>query len=125
MDVKLTEQEIIRREKLNTLREKGIDPFGHRFDRTSNSKKIKDAYDQYTKEELEPMQVYVKIAGRIMTQRKQGKAGFIHIQDREGTIQCYIRQDHVGEDEYSVFKIADIGDIVGIEGYVFRTNTNE
>ena len=125
MDVKLTEQEIIRREKLNTLREKGIDTFGHRFDRTSNSKKIKDAYDQYTKEELEPMQVYVKIAGRIMTQRKQGKAGFIHIQDREGTIQCYIRQDHVGEDEYSVFKIADIGDIVGIEGYVFRTNTNE
>ncbi len=125
MDTKLTEQEVIRREKLNTLREKGVDPFGKRFDRTSNSKLIKDAYDQYNKEELEEKKVLVKIAGRIMTQRKQGKAGFIHIQDREGTIQCYVRQDHVGEDEFSIFKIADIGDIIGIEGFVFKTNTGE
>ena len=119
---KLTQQEKARRQKMQDLIDMGIDPFGHRYDRTSNSGKIKEAYEDKTKEELEEMGVTVKIAGRIMTKRRQGKAGFMNIQDREGQIQIYVRKDEVGEDQYEIFKKNDIGDIVGIEGTVMKTD---
>lgn len=119
---KLTQQEKARRQKMQDLIDMGIDPFGHRYDRTSNSGKIKAAYEDKTKEELEEMGVTVKIAGRIMTKRRQGKAGFMNIQDREGQIQIYVRKDEVGEDQYEIFKKNDIGDIVGIEGTVMKTD---
>ena len=77
-----TEQELVRREKARKLREKNIDPFGHRFDVTSNSKEIKDLYSEYTNEELEEKNIEVVVAGRIMTKRGKGKAGFMHIQDK-------------------------------------------
>ncbi len=123
--MELTEQEIVRRNKMEELRQKGINPFGKRYDVTSNSQEIKEKYDKYTKEELHEQEIPVKIAGRIMTKRGKGKAGFMHIQDKYGQIQIYVRQDVVGEEEYELFDKADLGDIVGIEGLVFRTNMGE
>ena len=123
--MELTEQEIVRRNKMEELRQKGINPFGKRYDVTSNSQEIKEKYDKYTKEELHEQEIPVKIAGRIMTKRGKGKAGFMHIQDKYCQIQIYVRQDVVGEEEYELFDKADLGDIVGIEGLVFRTNTGE
>lgn len=120
-----TEQELVRRQKVEELRKMGIDPFGHRFDVNTNSKVIFEKYGDKTKEELEELKVPVVIAGRIMTKRGKGKAGFMHIQDRYGQIQIYVRKDEVGDFEYSLFDKSDLGDIVGIEGTVFRTNTGE
>lgn len=120
-----TEQELIRREKAKELRELGIDPFGHRFDVTASSSEIKEKYDSYSKEELIEMNIPVVVAGRIMTKRGKGKVGFMHIQDKYGQIQIYVRKDELGEDAYEIFKKSDLGDIVGIEGTVFRTDTGE
>lgn len=124
-ELNLTDQEQVRREKLKFLEEKGIAPFGHRYDRTHKSGQIKAEYEQYSKEELEEKQTDVKVAGRIMTKRMMGKAGFMHIQDLDGQIQVYVRKDAIGEDMFDVFKKADIGDIVGIEGSVMKTNHGE
>ena len=120
-----TEQEIVRRNKVNELVEKGVKPFGCRFNVTSNSKIIKDEHLNNTKEELEEIKENVVIAGRIMTKRRKGKAGFFHIQDKYGQIQIYIAINEVGEEAYDLFKLSDIGDIVGIEGFIFKTNTGE
>ena len=120
-----TEQELVRREKALDLREKGIDPFGQRFDTNTNSKEINDLYFDKTKEELANNEKIVVVAGRIMTKRRKGKAGFFHIQDRYGKLQIYMREDTVGEENYDLFRKCDIGDIVGIEGTVFRTDTGE
>jgi len=121
----LTEQELVRREKIKELEAKGIDPFGHRFDVTSNSKEIKEKYAEKSKEELHEVDIPVTIAGRIMTKRGKGKVGFMHIQDKFGQIQIYVRQDIIGEEAYEIFKKADLGDIVGIKGCVFRTDMGE
>ena len=123
--VKLTEQEQIRRNKMEDLRQKGIDPFGSRFERTENSQTLKEKYASYSKEELHEMNKTAKVAGRIMTKRCKGKVGFMHIQDRYGQLQIYLRFDALGEEEYTLFKVADIGDIVGIEGEVMRTDMGE
>ena len=120
-----TEQEQVRRDKVKDLIQKGVKPFGFRFDVTSNSKIIKEEHANQSKEELEELKDNVVIAGRIMTKRRKGKAGFFHIQDKYGQIQIYIAINEVGEEAYDLFKASDIGDIVGIEGYVFRTNTGE
>ena len=120
-----TEQELVRREKLNELKNKGIDPFGSRFDVTTNSKEIKEKYADKTKEELHEVDIPVKVAGRIMTKRGKGKAGFMHIQDKFGQIQIYVKLDNIGEEQYELFEKADLGDIVGIEGTVMRTNMGE
>ena len=124
-ELQLTEQEQVRRNKMEELRAKGIDPFGQKFERTDNSKTLKEKYLQYSKEELHEMNVVAKIAGRIMTKRCKGKVGFMHIQDRYGQMQIYLRFDVLGEEEYALYKTADIGDIVGIEGDVMRTDTGE
>ncbi len=119
---KLTEQEKVRRQKMQDLAEMGIDPFGQAYQRTSTSGKITAQYEDMTKEQLQELDVHVKIAGRIMTKRRQGKAGFMHIQDVDGQIQIYVRKDEVGEEQYEIFKKNDIGDIVGIEGTVMKTD---
>ena len=120
-----TEQELVRREKAKKLKEKNIEPFGSRFDITSDSKTIKELYDGFTNEELEEKDIEVIVAGRIMTKRGKGKAGFMHIQDKYGQIQIYVKFDNVGEDQYELFDLADLGDIVGIKGKVFRTHMGE
>lgn len=121
----LTDQEIARRKKMEDFRERGIDPFGHRFDITTNTKEIKDSYLDKTKEELESLNKKVIIAGRIMTKRGKGKVGFMNLQDKYGQIQIYVRKDEIGEDSYYIFDKNDIGDIVGIEGTLMKTHTGE
>ena len=118
-----TEQELVRREKAENLRKLGLDPFGDRFDVTSNSKLIKETYENYGKEELEEQKNEVVIAGRIMNKRRSGKAGFMDIQDKFGNIQIYISISDVGEAEYELYKSCDLGDIIGITGWVCKTNT--
>ena len=120
-----SEQELIRREKAKSLAEIGIDPFGRSIEVTSNSKEIKDKYSEMTVEELENENVSVVIAGRIMTKRGKGKAGFINVQDKYGQIQVYVKIDNIGEDSYEIFKKSDIGDIVGITGTIMRTHMGE
>lgn len=119
---KLTEQERVRRQKMQDLKDMGIDPFGSAYKRTTTSGKIIAQYENKTKEELQELDVHVKIAGRIMTKRRQGKAGFMHIQDIDGQIQIYVRKDVVGEEQYEIFKKNDLGDIVGIEGTIMKTD---
>ena len=120
-----SEQELVRREKVNELRELGIDPFGSKIDVTSDSKRINIEFGEYDKEYLHDNEVEVIVAGRIMTRRRKGKVGFFHIQDKFGQLQIYIRKDLVTEEEYELFKKADLGDIVGIRGIVFRTDAGE
>ena len=109
----------VRREKLEKLQEEGKNPFEiTKFNRTHTSKEIKEKY-----EELEGKDVTV--AGRIMAKRIMGKASFCHIQDSEGRIQSYVSINELGEESYKAFKEDDIGDIIGITGFVFKTKTGE
>ncbi len=109
----------VRREKLAALQEQGKDPFTvTKYDVTGNSEDIKAEYTEGEEKSY-------TVAGRIMSRRIMGKASFFHIADVKGTIQCYIRRDDVGEDEYAGFKKMDIGDIVGVEGFSFVTKTGE
>ena len=121
----LSDQELVRRQKMEELREKGIDPFGHAFNQTHHSLELKDLYGDKTKEELEELHIETSVAGRIMTKRRMGKIGFMHIQDRDGQIQVVVNKAVVGEDVYEIFKASDIGDIIGIEGYVVKTDSGE
>lgn len=120
-----SEQELVRREKAKDLENLGIDPFGHRFDVTSNTKEIREEFGESTVEELDALGKEVTIAGRIMTKRGKGKAGFINVQDKYGQIQIYVKIDNIGEDSYEIFKKSDIGDIVGITGTIMRTHMGE
>ena len=122
---KLSEQELVRREKAKNLRELGYDPFGQRYDRDSYAVQIKEKYKDISHDDLEAASYTVKIAGRIMFIRKMGKASFISIKDKTGPIQVYISINDVGEDIYNIFKTADIGDIIGVYGKVMKTKTGE
>ena len=114
-----SEQEQIRRTKLAKYCEEGRDPYTiTRFDRTHTSAEVLSNFDA-----LEGKTV--RIAGRMMSRRIMGKASFVHMMDGEGQIQAYVRREDVGEDVYADFKTMDIGDILGIEGVVFRTKTGE
>lgn len=121
----INDQLKVRREKLQKLTDKGLDPFGKRFERSHYAKELINEYKDLSNEELEENAIHVTIAGRIMTKRGKGKAGFTHIQDLTGQIQLYIRQDAVGEEQYEVFNLADLGDIVGVSGTVFKTKVGE
>lgn len=121
----LTEQETFRRAKLDKIREMNIDPFGQRFQRTDTSKTIKEKANGFSKEELLEKKINVITAGRIVLIRVMGKASFFTIQDQEGRVQGYIRKDDVGEEAYELFKTADLGDIVGMEGFLMLTNSGE
>ena len=121
----LNDQQIVRREKMAALREQGIDPFGKRFERTANSQELKDKFADLDKEQLHELNETATIAGRLVTKRGKGKVGFAHLQDREGQIQIYVRKDEVGEENYEIFKKADLGDFLGVEGEVMRTDMGE
>ena len=107
-----------RKEKIKKIREMGINPFPYTFDVTHKSQDVKDKFD--TLEEKT-----VSVAGRLMAIRRMGKASFAHLQDTEGRIQLYISKNDIGEDSYTMFKLLDIGDIVGIKGIVMKTRTGE
>ena len=109
----------VRREKLADLQQSGKDPFViTKYDRTHHSREIRDRY-----EDLEGKQV--SVAGRMMSKRVMGKASFCNIQDLKGNIQSYVARDSVGEENYKEFKKLDVGDVIGVEGEVFRTKTGE
>ncbi|MDO6658550.1 lysine--tRNA ligase [Anaerobacillus sp. 1_MG-2023] len=115
----------VRREKLDVLKENNIDPFGHRFDRTHSASEMLEEFDSFSKEELAEQSKAVSLAGRIMTKRGKGKAGFAHIQDLTGQIQLYVRKDTVGDEQYDLFDSMDIGDIIGVSGEAFKTKVGE
>lgn len=119
------DQRQIRIEKMNRIKEKGVDPFGQAFQRSHIISDVINTYDGFEKETLEDKHVVLSIAGRIMLKRGQGKAGFMHLKDRSGSLQLYLRLDDLGEEAYDIVRQSDLGDIVGVEGYLFRTNTNE
>jgi lysyl-tRNA synthetase, class II len=121
----LTDQEVVRREKLQKLIAKGIDPFGQKFPVTHHAHQVKEIGNGKTHDQLELEGAKVAVAGRIVLLRNMGKASFITIQDKSGTIQAYIRKDVIGEESYSVFELADLGDIVGLSGTVMVTKTGE
>ena len=121
----LTDQELVRREKAQNIRNLGMDPFGQKFERTDYAQDIKDKYSTVEHDEFENRNDIVTVAGRIMFIRKMGKASFFTIQDKTGKIQVYISINDIGEDTYNLFKSADIGDIVGVKGKVMKTKTGE
>lgn len=125
MEQKLTDQELARRQKVEKLKELGLDPFGQAYDRTDYSLDIKEKVANKTHEEVEQMDLTVSVAGRIMFIRKMGKASFFSIQDIKGKQQVYISINDVGEETYTLFKMADVGDIVGVKGKVMLTQTGE
>lgn len=106
-----------RLEELKELREKGFQPFAYSYDVSNKANEIKSNYDNYENKD-------VSVAGRIMAIRRMGKASFAHIQDDSGKIQIYLKKDEIGE-AYDAFKLLDIGDIFGVEGFVFKTKTGE
>ena len=115
----LSEQRQIRREKLKKLREAGRDPFlQENWNVTAHSMDIKENFDAMEDEE-------VSCAGRIMAFRRMGKMAFVDIQDKQGRIQCVVKKDDIGAEEYDWFKTYDIGDIIGVEGTVFKTKAGE
>lgn len=116
--VSLNDQMKRRFEERIHLSEAGINPYPYSFDVTTNAKSIIDSFQDEQAEN-------VSVAGRIMTIRKMGKASFLHIQDATGRIQIYLKRDDVGEASYNTFKLLDIGDIVGVSGFTFRTKTGE
>ena len=120
-----TEQELVRREKAEKLRELGLDPFGQRFDRKDYAADIKEKYIDVEHDAFENMDDTATVAGRIMFIRRMGKASFFTIKDKSGSIQIYISINDIGEESYELFKSADIGDIVGVHGKVMKTKTGE
>ncbi len=108
-----------RHDKLSELQAAGMNPFEiTKFDQTQHSEEIKQSFETFENQQ-------VSIAGRIMSKRVMGKASFMHIQDRQGTIQAYVTRDALGEEEYKRFKKLDLGDIVGVTGFVFKTKMGE
>ena len=125
MERNLTEQELVRRGKLDKFKELNIDPFGHVFKRDSFASELKEKYQDVDHDKFETMDDTATVAGRIMFIRKMGKASFFSIKDKTGSIQIYISVNDIGEEAYDLFKSADIGDIVGVHGKVMKTKTGE
>lgn len=126
MDIKeLNDQEIARREKLPKYEALGCDPFGQAFKFTHHAADIRKIVGKKSAKSLDKLNLVVTVAGRIMAIRRMGKASFINIQDKTGNIQSYIGIDQVGKKAYDLFRLADIGDIVGVKGKVMMTRTGE
>ncbi len=117
-EMDLNELLLVRRKKLDELREQGIDPFGAKFEISHKAAEVTDNFDKLEN-------TSVSVAGRIMAKRNMGKATFAHIQDVSGQIQIYVRVNEVGEETYDLFTHFDIGDIIGVSGKVFKTRKGE
>lgn len=121
LEDELFEQRAARVHEIEAL---GYRPFGKRFDFTRTIPEVLRQYGEKTAEELIP-EVRLRLAGRIQTIRRMGKAGFLHIQQNGARLQCYVRKDAVSERDYQLFGLLDIGDIIGADGWLFRTRTGE
>ena len=117
---KLNDQMKVRREKMQSFIDAGVYPFGQKFDWDHHAQELKDQAEALEKDET-----VVRIAGRLMAIRRHGKTAFCVLRDISGEIQLYFRKDILGEESYTLFKLLDIGDIVGVEGVVFTTHTGE
>ena len=116
----LNEQMQVRLDKMHKIEEKGLKPFGYRYEFTHRSGDVKENFDALSETETE-----VKLAGRVMAIRGHGKTCFMDMQDKDGRIQVYVRKDVLGEENYALIKMMDIGDTVGVTGTVFRTHMGE
>jgi lysyl-tRNA synthetase class 2 len=121
----LEDQSHVRLEKLKKLEELGVEAYPYEFDRTHYFKEIIEENRESTNEELEELNKVVKIAGRVIAIRKMGKSAFLHLFDGEAKLQVYVRKDMVSEKDFQVYNLLDIGDIIGVEGKLFRTKTGE
>ena len=121
----LNDQELVRREKLDKYRAAGIDPYGKRYPVSHHSEDIRKIVGKKNAKAVDKLNLIVSFAGRIMAIRRMGKASFMKLQDKTGFIQVYMGIDVVGKKAYELFKLADIGDIVGIKGRVMLTRTGE
>ena len=121
----LNDQQQARRDKITHLQQMGIYPFGNAYNRTHLAGQIREELGELSQQEIEEKHVEVKVAGRIMSKRRMGKLGFMHIQDKSGQIQIVVNKAVVGEEAYEIFKVNDVGDFVGIEGYVVKTDAGE
>ena len=115
----------LRKEKLKQIEALGQPAYPHKFETTHEVPQILAEYSEKTGEQLEAERVNVHVAGRLMSIRGQGKAGFAHLQQGGQRLQLYVRLDSVGENEFQLYKLLDLGDHIGVSGYLFRTRTNE
>jgi lysyl-tRNA synthetase class 2 len=122
LEDELYEQRVARIAEIESL---GFSAYGARFDFTHSIPQILAAHSGKTGEELEAAKIAVRVAGRILTVRRMGKAGFANLQQDGGKIQVYIRKDAVSEKDYALYQVLDLGDILGVDGYLFRTRTGE
>ena len=118
----LTQQ---RQKKLSAIADLGCEPYPHQWEFTHTLPQILANYSSRTGEDLAAEKVHVRIAGRVMTMRPQGKAGFAHLAGGGERLQIYVRLDAVGEHDFELYKLLDLGDLIGVEGYLFRTRTGE
>ena len=125
MEEKLTDQEQARVDKLPRYKELGVEPFGSRYDWKDQIRDIRRDYGELEAEELSAKNVEVDVAGRLLAIRRMGKAAFVNLKDEYGNIQAWLGLDVLGEHEYSVFKLADLGDIIGLKGTLMKSRTGE
>ncbi len=115
----------LRKDKLKQIEALGQSAYPYRYETTHIIPQIVDEFSAKTAPELEAPRVNVSVAGRLMSIRVQGKAGFAHLQQGGQRLQIYVRLDSVGEQGFQLYKLLDIGDYIGVKGYLFRTRTNE
>ena len=125
MEEKLTDQEQARVDKLPKYRELGVDPFGSRYDWKDRIRDVREKYAPLEAEELSRLNIEVDVAGRLMAIRRMGKAAFVNLKDEHASIQGWLGIDILGEHDYSVFKLSDLGDIVGLKGTLMKSKTGE
>jgi lysyl-tRNA synthetase, class II len=122
LEQEMMEQRLARIREIEAL---GFQAYGHRFDFTHTLPRVLEEYSSQTGEQLEANRVNVRVCGRLYTVRRMGKAGFAHLQQEGARLQIYVKKDAVSEREFELYKLLDLGDIVGVEGYLFRTRTGE
>ena len=120
-----TEQELVRREKMQKLAQEGVELFPHNVEMTHVVSDIVSQYAGLTNEELEEKDIFAIVPGRILSIRKMGRAIFLHIADSRAKLQVYLREDKLGKEKFSQFSLLDIGDIISVEGKLFKTRTGE
>lgn len=125
MSQELSDQERVRRQKLEQLRALGVDPYPNDFRPTHTAAGVLQWYGAHDAEALAQCRDVLAVAGRMLTRRDFGKASFLHLLDRSGTLQVYVRRDLVGDEAFEIFKLTDLGDFLGVVGRPFRTRTNE
>ena len=120
-----SDQVEVRKQKLARLRAAGVEPYPNDFKPSHSASEIVSTFADASDQALAEAPKDLRVAGRIVAIRRMGKASFFHIQDRRGRLQVYIQQNRVGEEAYGLFRTVDVGDIVGLRGYLIRTRTHE